>query len=190
MLNIRSVFDDRSAAAMGLNTFWSNIYGILETNLKSETTIVFLMKNYIEWLVQILISLDIENFHFFTPETFRAHFFENFYEKMKSPKSIQDHSGMVPGAPGHQKTFKNLQIFPWEGLGASGKNLKKSSENIVLNDFLDVFFQIFPCWRMYCPCGSLSGKPLAPPRATRGQYMRQHMGWSPSCLKRKKHTYM
>ena len=124
MLNFRSVLDDRSAAAMGLSTFWYNIYGILETNLKSETTIVFLMKNYIEWLVQILISLDIENFHFFTPETFRAHFFENFYEKMKSPKSIQDHSGMVPGAPGYQKTFKNLWIFPWEAWGFRKKSEK------------------------------------------------------------------
>ena len=76
---------------------------------------------------------------------------------MKLPKFIQDHSGMVPGASGHRKTFKNLQIFPWEGLGASGKNLKNSSENIVLNDFLDVFFQIFPCWRMYCPCGGTRG---------------------------------
>ena len=76
---------------------------------------------------------------------------------MKFPKFIQDHSAMIPGAPEHRKTFKNLQIFPWEGLGASGKNLKKSSENIVLNDFLDVFFQIFPCWRMYCPCGGTRG---------------------------------
>ena len=76
---------------------------------------------------------------------------------MKFLGSIRDHSGMVPGASGHRKTFKNLQIFPWEGLGASGKNLKNSSENIVLNDFLDLFFQIFPCWRMYCPCGGTRG---------------------------------
>ena len=31
--------------------------------------------------------------------------FENFYQKMTFPKSIQDQSGMVPGAPGHQKTL-------------------------------------------------------------------------------------
>ena len=31
--------------------------------------------------------------------------FENFHEKMTFPKSIQDQSGMVPGSPGHQKTF-------------------------------------------------------------------------------------
>ena len=30
--------------------------------------------------------------------------FENFHEKMKFPKSIQDQSGMVPGSPGHEKT--------------------------------------------------------------------------------------
>ena len=89
--------------------------------------------------------------------TFRDHFLRNFHEKMMFPKFIQDHSGMVPGASGHRKTFKNLQIFPWEGLGASGKNPKNSSENIVLNDFLDLFFQIFPCWRMYCPCGGTRG---------------------------------
>ena len=30
--------------------------------------------------------------------TFRDHFLRNFHEKMKFPKFIQDHSGMVPGA--------------------------------------------------------------------------------------------
>ena len=29
---------------------------------------------------------------------------ENFHEKLKFPKSIQDQSGMVPGSPGHEKT--------------------------------------------------------------------------------------
>ena len=101
---------------------------------------------------------------------FRAHFFENFHEQMNLPKSIQNHSGMVPGASGHCKTFKNLQIFSWESLGASGKNLKKSSENIVLNDFLDLFFQIFPCWRMYCPCGGTRGHFLHSNSLTRRAY--------------------
>ena len=32
---------------------------------------------------------------------------------------------MVPGASEHRKTLKNLQIFPWEGLGASGKKSEK-----------------------------------------------------------------
>ena len=74
---------------------------------------------------------------------------------MKFLKFIQDHSGMVPGASGHRKTFKNLQIFPWESLGASGKNLKNSSENIVLNDFLDLFFKFFHAGACIVPAGGL-----------------------------------
>ena len=45
---------------------------------------------------------------------FGNNFFENFHEKMKFPKFIKDHPRKLPRASGHQKTFKNLQIFPWE----------------------------------------------------------------------------
>ena len=67
----------------------------------------------------------------------------------------------------HSKIFKSsLGKAP----GASGKNPKKSSENIVLNDFLDLFFQIFPCWRMYCPCGRPRGLFLSLHTLTRRAY--------------------
>ena len=36
--------------------------------------------------------------------------FEKNYEKMKNPKSIQNHFGDVPAAPGHQKTLFWIEL--------------------------------------------------------------------------------
>ena len=154
MLNIRSVFDDRSAAAMGLNTFWSNIYGILETNLKSETTIVFLMKNYIEWLVQILISLDIGNFHFFHPWDFSGSFFWEFLWKNEvsqiDPGSFRD-------GPWSSRTSKNLQKSSNLPLGRPWGFRKKSEKFIRKHRSERLFGRIFSNFPMLAHVVSLRG---------------------------------
>ena len=102
-------------------------------------------------------------------------FLRIFMKKWSFSNSSRIIPGSFPELQGIKKPSKIIKSSLGNAPGASGKNPKKSSENIVLNDFLDLFFQIFPCWRMYCPCGRpLGGRPLTPPRATRGQYMRQH----------------
>ena len=86
--------------------------------------------------------------------TFGAHFFENFHEKMKFPKSIQDHSGSIPQGPGHQKTFKNLQILPWEGPWG----FRKKSEKIIRKHrFERLFGPIFSNFPMLAHVLSLRG---------------------------------
>ena len=56
-----------------------------------------------------------------------------------------------------KKHEKSSQRWFWKRPERHWKIFKKSSENIVLNDFLDLFFQIFPCWRMWYPCGGTRG---------------------------------
>ncbi len=57
--------------------------------------------------------------------------FENLYEKITFPKSIQDQSGMVPGSLRHQK---NINLNAWEDSRII-KNIKKITK--VINSRID-----------------------------------------------------
>ena len=75
---------------------------------------------------------------------------------MRFLKFIKDYPRKLPTATGHQKTFKNLEIF-LETPGASRQIPRKSSENIVLNDILDVFFKFSHAGACIVPAGGLEG---------------------------------
>ena len=97
-------------------------------------------------------------------------FLRIFMKKWSSPNSSRIIPGSFPELQGIKKPSKIFKSSFGKAPGASGKNPKKSSENIVLNDFLDLFFQIFPCWRMYCPCGGPRGPSLSLNTLTRRAY--------------------
>ena len=85
---------------------------------------------------------------------FGDHCFENFHEKMKSPKSIQDHSGMVPGAPGYQKNFQKSSNLP---LGRPWGFRKKSEKIIRKHRSERLFGPIFSNFPMLAHVLSLRG---------------------------------
>ena len=91
-------------------------------------------------------------------------------KKWSSPNRSRIIQGVSPKVQDIRKPSKIFKSCLGKAPGASGKNPKKSSENIVLNDFLDLFFQIFPCWRMYCPCGGTRGHFLHSNSLTRRAY--------------------
>ena len=86
---------------------------------------------------------------------------ENFGEKMMFPKSIGNQSGMVPGPSGHQKTsfwMGSKLLDTWKN--SKNDKLKKSKiswKTQAFDDFLDLIFSNFPCWRMCCLAAGLEG---------------------------------
>ena len=86
--------------------------------------------------------------------TFGVDFLSFFGKKMMFPKSIQDHSGMVQGPSKDQKTSKGWQNIDLE---ASGKFPENDRQTRSYEEFLDLIFSNFPCWRMCCLAAGLEG---------------------------------
>ena len=78
---------------------------------------------------------------------------------MMFPKSIGNQSGMVPRPSGHQKTsfwMGSKLLDPWKN--SKNDKLKKSKiswKTQAFDDFLDLIFSNFPCWRMCCLAAGL-----------------------------------
>ena len=76
-------------------------------------------------------------------------------------QSIGNQSGMVPGPSGHQKTsfwMGSKLPDPWKN--SKNDKLKKSKiswKTQAFDDFLDLIFSNFPCWRMCCLAAGLEG---------------------------------